>query len=218
MENLESLKQTIAKNLISFRTSRGLTQSELAQKINYTDKSVSKWERGLGVPDVLVLKELADLYGIKVDDFLTENENTSKIVLADKDKRGSRLLITLLSAGLVWLIATLVFVVLLWLKIERAWLSFIVAIPVCFIVLIVFSSLWGKIWQRAICVSVLVWTIALAGFLIFYWTDSELLFLLCIPVQVLVIMWYALVYIIKKKKNKIKKAQGLIGNKETVLK
>ena len=146
MENLESLKQTIAKNLISFRTSRGLTQSELAQKINYTDKSVSKWERGLGVPDVLVLKELADLYGIKVDDFLTENENTSKIVLADKDKRGSRLLITLLSAGLVWLVATLVFVVLLWLKIDRAWLSFIVAIPVCFIVLIVFSSLWGKIW------------------------------------------------------------------------
>ena len=141
MENLESLKQTIAKNLISFRTSRGLTQSELAQKINYTDKSVSKWERGLGVPDVLVLKELADLYGIKVDDFLTENENTSKIVLADKDKRGSRLLITLLSAGLVWLVATLVFVVLLWLKIDRAWLSFIVAIPVCFIVLIVFSSL-----------------------------------------------------------------------------
>lgn len=214
MENLESLKQTIAKNLISFRTSRGLTQSELAQKINYTDKSVSKWERGLGVPDVLVLKELADLYGVKVDDFLTENENTSKIVLADKDKRGSRLLITLLSAGLVWLVATLVFVVLLWLKIDRAWLSFIVAIPVCFIVLIVFASLWGKIWHRALCVSVLVWTIALAGFLIFYWTDAELLFLLCIPVQVLVIMWYALVYIIKKKKNKLKNAQKLRDNNE----
>lgn len=214
MENLESLKQTIAKNLISFRTSRGLTQSELAQKINYTDKSVSKWERGLGVPDVLVLKELADLYGVKVDDFLTENENTSKIVLADKDKRGSRLLITLLSAGLVWLVATLVFVVLLWLKIDRAWLSFIVAIPVCFIVLIVFASLWGKIWHRALCVSVLVWTIALAGFLIFYWTDAELLFLLCIPVQVLVVMWYALVYIIKKKKNKLKNAQKLRDNNE----
>ena len=203
MENLEDVKQIIAKNLISYRTDAGLTQSELAEKINYTDKSISKWERGLGIPDVLVLKQLANLYGIKVDDFFVENENTSRVVLNQNSKKSSRVLITLLSGGLVWLIATLVFVVLLWCNIDRAWLSFIVAIPAFFIVLIVFSALWGKICQTAICVSVLVWTIALSGYLIFYWTSAELLFFICIPLQVLIIMWYVLEYIIKKRrKNK----------------
>ena len=129
---MEELKQTIAKNLINFRTSAGLTQFELAEKINYSDKSISKWERGLAVPDVLVLKQLADLYGVKVDDFFTEGENIKRIELAKTSKTGRHILITLLSAGLVWLVATLCFVVLYWLGIERAWLSFIVAILVCF--------------------------------------------------------------------------------------
>lgn len=200
MENINDVRQIIAKNLISYRTSAGLTQSELADKINYTDKSISKWERGLGIPDVLVLKDLATLYGIKVDDFLKENENTSKIVLGQSNKKTSRLLITLLSGGLVWFVATIIFVVLLWCNIDRAWLSFIVAIPAFFIVLIVFSALWGKLWHTCLFVSALVWTVALSGFLIFYWTSAELLFFICIPLQVLVIMWYALEYVIKKKK------------------
>lgn len=204
MENLEELKQVIAKNLISFRTSAGITQSELAEKINYSDKSVSKWERGLGVPDIFVLHTLANLYGVKVDDFLVENEKSAKVVIQDnKNKKCSRLLITLLASGLVWLVATLVFVVLLWIGIERAWVTFIVAIPICFIVLIVFSVLWGKIWETALFVSVLVWTIALSGCVLFYWTTAELLFLLCIPLQVLIILWYILVYVLKKKKQKI---------------
>lgn len=201
---MEELRQTIAKNLINFRTSAGLTQFELAEKINYSDKSISKWERGLAVPDVLVLKQLADLYGVKVDDFFTEGENIERIELAKTSKTGRHILITLLSAGLVWLVATLCFVVLYWLGIERAWLSFIVAIPVCTIVLIVFSVIWAKLWVTATFVSILVWTIAMTGHLIFYWTNSELLYLLCIPIQVLVIMWYILMYILKSRKNVVK--------------
>ena len=66
---MDELKELIAKNLIHFRTMAGLTQLELATKLNYSDKSISKWERGVAIPDVLVLKQLADIYGIKVDDF-----------------------------------------------------------------------------------------------------------------------------------------------------
>lgn len=211
MENMEELKQIIAKNLISFRTSAGITQSELAEKINYSDKSVSKWERGLGVPDIFVLQTLACLFGVKVDDFLVENENSSKVIIKDSgSKKGSRLLITLLSSGLVWLVATLVFVVLLWVKVPRSWVSFIVAIPVSFIVIIVFSAMWGKIWETALFVSALVWTIALSGYVIFYQTSAELLFLLCIPIQVLIILWYLLEYLLKKRKNKkVKPKEGV---------
>ena len=52
MENIELVNQTIAKNLIFYRKAAGLTQAEVAQKINYSDKSVSKWESGNGVPDI----------------------------------------------------------------------------------------------------------------------------------------------------------------------
>lgn len=199
---MENVKEIIAKNLVKFRTSAGLTQYELADKINYSDKSISKWERGLAVPDVLVLKQLADLYNIKIDDFFINSENLMKINIEASNKNTKRLLITLLSTGLVWLVATLCFVILLWLKIDRAWISFVVAVPVCSIVAIVFSCLWGRIWTTALLVSILVWTIALSAHVIFYWTTAELLYLLCIPIQVLVIMWFVLMHILKKRKNK----------------
>ncbi|MBP3630693.1 MAG: helix-turn-helix transcriptional regulator [Clostridia bacterium] len=197
---MEEIKELIAKNLIHFRTSAGLTQLELAERLNYSDKSVSKWERGLAVPDVLVLKQLADLYGIKVDDFFSEGENLAKIELEPSTKAGKRLLISLLSVGLAWLVATLCFVVLLWLDVDRAWLSFVVAVPVSSIVSIVFSCLWGRLWVTAVLVSLLTWTIAVSAHLIFYWTMAKLLYLLCIPIQILIIMWYILMYLVKKRK------------------
>ena len=64
----------IAKNLANLRKQAKMTQQELAEKLNYTDKAVSKWERGEALPDILVLKQLADMYGVKVDDFLHEHE------------------------------------------------------------------------------------------------------------------------------------------------
>ncbi|MCQ2400236.1 MAG: helix-turn-helix domain-containing protein, partial [Clostridia bacterium] len=66
-------KETLAKNLIKYRKALGLTQLELAEKLSYTDKAVSKWERAEAAPDVFVLKSLADLYGITVDKLLTED-------------------------------------------------------------------------------------------------------------------------------------------------
>ena len=55
MEEQEQLKQTVANNIAQLRKSKGLTQLELAERLNYSDKAVSKWERGEGLPDVLVL-------------------------------------------------------------------------------------------------------------------------------------------------------------------
>ena len=62
----ERLKKNIAKNLSSLRKSAGLTQAELGEKLTYSDKSISKWERGDGLPDLLVLDKLAELYGVTV--------------------------------------------------------------------------------------------------------------------------------------------------------
>lgn len=74
--NADQLKGIIAKNLSRFRKAAGITQQQLAQQINYSDKAVSKWERGEGIPDVVVLKTLADMYGVTVNDFWWSTRNS----------------------------------------------------------------------------------------------------------------------------------------------
>ncbi len=202
---MEDLKEIIAKNLIIYRTKAKLSQLELANKINYSDKSISKWERGLGLPDCLVLKQLADLYNIKIDDFFIETENSKNVKIDfSKAKQKKHLLITLLSSGLVWLVATLCFVTLSWLNINLSWLSFIIAIPVNAIVLIVLSRLWWKYYYVGIFASILSWTTALTFDVALPSTNSYLLYFICIPLQVLIIMWVILYYVLKNKAGKNK--------------
>lgn len=76
---MEDLKNVLAENLIKYRKAANLTQAELAEKINYSDKAVSKWERAAGMPDVDVLKQIADLFGVTVDDMLTKSDKPARV-------------------------------------------------------------------------------------------------------------------------------------------
>ena len=71
MENTNEINKKIAKNLSYYRKSANLTQAELAEKINYSDKSVSKWESGNGAPDIYILMQLADLFGVSLNDLVS---------------------------------------------------------------------------------------------------------------------------------------------------
>ena len=75
---MENLEKVFSKNLIKYRTLMGLKQSEIAKKINYSDKSISKWERGEGLPDLKATKNLCDIFGITIDDMLRENDDHKK--------------------------------------------------------------------------------------------------------------------------------------------
>ena len=61
---MEDLREIIAKNIADLRREQNLTQAELAARLNYSDKAVSKWERGESMPDITVLKEIADLFSV----------------------------------------------------------------------------------------------------------------------------------------------------------
>lgn len=197
---MEDIKKTISKNLIHYRNQAKLTQYELAQKLNYSDKSISKWERGAGIPDIIILKQLADLYGIKVDNFF--DENTTETLTSDtvSTKNDKHLITTLISVGLVWFVATIVYVALLWLKIPRCWLAFITAIPVSMIVLITLTRIWYPLYVVGIFVSLFVWTLALTIYLYTLTTHSYYLFIICVPCQFLIILWFILRYKTKNKK------------------
>ena len=61
------LKDIVAKNLVELRKIFGFTQLEKAEKLNYSDKAVSRWERAQAIPDAKVLLQLAELFGVTVD-------------------------------------------------------------------------------------------------------------------------------------------------------
>lgn len=98
----EALRAAIARNIAFYRRQQGQTQAELAEQLNYSDKSVSKWERGEGVPDIYILARLAEMYGVTVNDLVCLEPPQPR-------RRPPYLLITLLSLGLVWLVAAVAF-------------------------------------------------------------------------------------------------------------
>ena len=198
---MEELNVTIAKNIVRYRTLSGLTQFELVEKLNYSDKSVSKWERALGLPDIVVLKSMADLFGVTVDDLITPHEESEKIVLPDKKtSRAKKVLITLMSVALVWLVATIVYVVMGLFDIGGIWRCFIYAIPVSMIVLTVFSALWGNRCWLAVAVSLLIWTVLASIYITFIGTKAWLFFFIGIPLQLLTICGTILLKVADKKR------------------
>ena len=221
MDNTNEINRKIADNLIRFRKAAGYTQAELAEKINYSDKSVSKWESGNGIPDVYTLIQLSKLYGVTLDSFIGD-ETPIKV---EKKTGGLRILIMLLSSGIVWLVATCLFVALQ-LSIPAAgawWLIFLYAAMANAIVLIVFSGIWRYRMLNFFSVSALVW-IALTCIyttlnLVFASQGKEadglwMLFIIGAPLQALEILWVFFRSLFQKfhretEKSKLKKKRKI---------
>jgi transcriptional regulator with XRE-family HTH domain len=197
----ENLKILIAKNLVKYRKAAKLTQIELADRLLYSDKNISKWERGESVPDIVILKRIADIYGISVNEFLVESDKVDLAINEKKEKREKRkffskqqILIVFLSISLVWLVAVVaysLFVSLLPSSSVWAWEIFILALAVSSIVATVFSSIWCTNLLNCINVSLLIWTVALALFVcIPTFSNNWLIFIIAIPLQILDIFWF----------------------------
>lgn len=79
---MKSLKEIVGENLTELRKNKKLTQFELAEQLNYSDKSISKWENGDNLPDLETLNELCNFYGVTLD-YLTHpvEENKDKYIL-----------------------------------------------------------------------------------------------------------------------------------------
>ncbi len=199
MEKEEKLKSTIASNLTYYRKQAGLTQIKLAEILNYSDKAVSKWERGEGVPDIFILVQLADLYQISLNDLIGERKTIKKTSFLK-----NRILITLLSIALCWLVFVVSFAIIT--IIERntsndwsnwTWVLFIAPIPVSCIIALIFDKIWDEVrWHRFFIVSGIVWTSALliVSLLLIFNVDFHwVIWFVAATLQVLVVLWYGLI-------------------------
>lgn len=189
---MEDIKSIVANNMRTLRQHAGITQGELAEKLNYSDKAISKWERAESLPDVIILKQLADIYGVTVDWLLTENhDEETQLQMSERIIAKNHFIITLLAVSVVWLVATIAYVTLALIMKNHAkiWLAFVVAVPVSCIVLLVFNSIWGKIKLNFVIISIMIWSLLLSVCLIFSIKDIWILFVIGIPAQIIVLLW-----------------------------
>ena len=184
----------LGEKIYQLRTEKNLSQGDLADRLDVSRQSVSKWERGESIPDFIVLKELADLFGVSVDYMLKPHKEIGLAAkLSISLKKRNRTTITAMCVLLVWLIATITFVVLdIALEdISYNWLTFVYAVPVSFIVWLVMNCVWFNLRNNFLIVSFLMWSVITATFVTFICVKVNIweLFLLGIPGQIIIWLW-----------------------------
>lgn len=190
---MKDLRKIIAKNICALRTDMNMTQLQLAEMLNYSDKAVSKWERGEAIPDVIVLKQISDYFGVSVDYLLEDdhgdNVHPTKELMSLKHR--NRVLITIMSVAGAWLVATIIFAIMVLAAPESpAWITYLFAMPVSCIVWLVFNCIWGRRRLNFFIVSLLIWTLILSVSLtVFICSGLNLwvLFIVGIPIQFIAI-------------------------------
>jgi len=198
---MDELKIVFASNLIKLRTAAGMTQAELGEKLHYTDKAVSKWERGESVPDAYVLKCMAELFGVSVDYLISGHDQWEKPKEPGEETvEYSRLFITLASIAGIWTLTVAEFVVS-WLLGHAHWIIFVAAVPVSLVTLLVFNSVWFKGRHNMYIVMALVLCIVAVVYFFLFEYNFWPLFLIAVPAELVVFLSFQ---IGKKRKRKKK--------------
>ena len=202
----QKLRKQIGANISAYRKRLGLTQAGLAEKLNYSDKAVSKWERGESAPDVVTMVSIAEQLGVSVHVLLQDpnelpadtgpvEKTMERMVQRTLKRKANKNIILGLSSILVWFVALLLFVILSSLKIPYTWLALVYAIPANCIVMLSLRSAWKDFrWNRAL-ISGIMWggLVALYGtLLILAHINIWKMFLLGIPGEIAILLWFRL--------------------------
>lgn len=183
---MDERKATIASNLIRLRLNAKMTQAELGEKLNYSDKTISKWERGDVTTDVFVLIQIAGIFGVDVY-YLLEPHNEIEPVIYNKKQSltYSTDMITLVSIVGIWTLALLIFITL-WIYGLLVWLVFVYAVPVSLVTLLVLRSIWQHGKGNRYIIAALVVSVIATVYLTFLSQNLWQLFLLAAPSLLLV--------------------------------
>ena len=187
----EVLTRAVATNIAALRTSHRMTQLELGEALNYSDKAISKWERAEAVPDAFVLSDLARLFGVTVDWILTPHQEDEAPPTPEYDRRHRRQVITMLSFFGTWTAATILFVALAMLD-TLAWQVFIYTLPISLTVLLVLAACWGKRCTVFWLIAALVASAPLTAYIALLPKNAWMLFLLAAPAELCVLLSYLL--------------------------
>lgn len=185
---MDDLKVITASNIINLRTAKGLTQAELGALLNYSDKSVSKWERAEAVPDAYVLKKMSEIFGVSVDYILSSHDEWVPPESFKKEERNfhSKVLTALVLLG-IWTAVFLVYVIG-WLNGMNWWILFVYALPVSLITFLVLNSVWEQGKNNRHIIYGLVASVILTAYLTFFSFNPWQILLLIVPAEFIVFL------------------------------
>ena len=190
---MADIKSNVAKNITELRILNNMTQMELAEKLNYSDKTISKWERAESSPEISVLVEIADLFGVTLD-YLVKTQNIEEAVIEHKTKetKYNRRAVSYIAEGGGWIVAVFAFVIttLITNQMTFQWLYFIYALPIVLIVKLIFNSIWFNPRHNYLIVSALMWSILATVHITFLYfkVNVSLIYLLGVAGQIVIVL------------------------------
>ena len=205
---MDDIKLAIASNLIRLRQSAGMTQAELGEKLSYSDKTISKWERAESAPDTIALKQISDIFGVTLDYMVNthdEWEGDKKTHEKNLDEQNDNAqtdiskyrTITLIVLVGIFALTVLTFTII-WATGTLEWMVFIYMIPAMLITLLVLNSVWNKGKHNFYIVSALVMSIFVVVYLTLMSFNPWQIFIAFVPAEIVVILSFKLI----NKKNK----------------
>lgn len=199
---MNDIKSVVARNIADLRQENGMTQLELAQKLNYSDKAVSKWEHAESMPDISVLVEIAELFDVPLDYIVNPEHKEEKPQNNRCGAKYTHAIITAISIMFVWFVAVCVFVLnSIFIGYKYQWLTFIYAAAVSAVVWLVFNSIWFNTRRNYFIITLLMWSVLAAIHITLLTLKINIwpVYLLGVPGQIIIILCSAL-----RKKPKIK--------------
>ena len=185
---MENLNFIIAKNLSTLRRKNKLTQLQLAEKLNYSDKAISKWEKGESLPSVEVLHTICKLYGVSMYYIKKKKKKEPKIIETEALKK-RYLNITLLSVLAVWFVALVLFVSFDIFGSKDYFIIFAWAVPASCIVSIIFDAVWNKCKLLFYLLTVLLWSFLVSATVQFLTFNIWKILFIGIPLQIAIYLW-----------------------------
>ena len=208
---MEDIKSIVAKNITELRQSNNMTQLELGEKLNYSDKTISKWERAESSPDLSALVEIANLYGVTLDYLVKADHSQETLEEPPSDATAetpqyNRKAIAYISECVGWIVAIFAFIIttLILNEMSFQFLYFVYALPIVLIVKLVFNSIWFNPRHNYYIISLLMWSILAAIHITFFYfsVDVALIYLSGIAGQIVIVLWSHICKPKKQKKSK----------------
>lgn len=199
---MEEITEIIANNLTELRKKNNMTQGALAEKLNYSDNAVSRWEHGEVTPSIETLDQIAKIFNVPLRS-LIEKDAKKVSDISDKTRMINRLATILISISLVWLIDALAFVIVQLAYGVTIWQIFCWSVPLVALIMFPFGEYWGKHIYKFVILSVFSWSILACLFIQYYIINPWmwLVFIIGIPIELGLAIW---AFVKPKQKKKVK--------------
>ena len=184
---MKKATEIVTENLIKLRKQFGFSQVELSQKINYSDKAISRWEKGEVIPSIDILEKLSEIYGVDITYFFEEHLTETELKLAEKTFN-LHLYIMFSLVLAVWTIAVLLFFIIKAKRGEYYFLSLVWALPITLFVIAWCCKYYFNNKGYFLTISLCCWFTLTAVY--FHWLSLNLwpIFFLGIPIQIYLIL------------------------------